>query len=80
MGMLDGARSAAQRAADATRRGAADARERAQDLAIRRRQDALVSELGRIVVRRHGGEAGLEAEEARLVAAIRAAQAEIDRS
>ena len=78
MGLVDKAKEAAKRAADAAQKGDEEARDKAQELGLKRRQNGLAEELGHVVVRQHGCEAGLEAEVERLVSEIRAAQAEID--
>lgn len=78
MGLVDRAREAAKRAGDAAQKGASGARDRAQEMGLKRRQNALAAELGHVVVRQHDGESGLEPEVARLVSEIRAVQAEVE--
>lgn len=77
MGLVDTAKDAAARAAGVARRGAEGARDKARELGLTRRSDALAEELGHVVVRQHDGEPGLEPEVERLVAEIRAVKAEI---
>ena len=77
MGLVDKAKDAAKRATDAAQKGASEARDKAQELGLKRRQNALAEELGHVVVRQHDGESGLEDEVARLVSEIRAIGAEI---
>jgi hypothetical protein len=77
MGLVDKAEDAARRAAGVARKGAEGARDKAQELGLKRRSNALAEELGHVVVRQHDGEPGLEPEVERLVAEIRAVRAEI---
>jgi hypothetical protein len=77
MGLVESAKDVAARAAEAAQRGAGEARDKARELGLKRRGDALAEELGHAVVRQHDGEAGLEPEVERLVAEIRAVRAEI---
>ncbi len=77
MGLVDTARDAARKAADAARRGAGEARDRATGMSLRRRLNGQAEELGHVVVRQRDGEAGLDAEIDRLVSEIRATRAEI---
>jgi hypothetical protein len=78
MGLVDKAREAARRAGDAAQKGATEAREKAQEMTLRRRMNALAADLGHVVVRQRDGEAGLDAEVDRLVSEVRAVRAEID--
>ncbi len=78
MGLVDKARDAAKKAAEAAQKGAGEARDKAQELGLRRRMNALAEDLGHVVVRQRDGEAGLDAEVDRLVSEIRAARAEIE--
>ena len=78
MGLVDKAKDAAKRAADAAQKGAGEARDKAQELSLKRKQNALAEDLGHLVVRQRDGESGLDAEIDRLVSEIRAVQAEID--
>lgn len=77
MGLVDKAREAAKRATDVAQKSASDARDKAQELGLKRRQNALAEDLGHVVVRQHDGESGLDAEVERLVSEIRALAAEI---
>lgn len=77
MGLVDKAKDAAGRAAVIARKGAEEARDKAQELGMTRRSNALAEELGHVVVRQHDGEPGLEGEVERLVTEIRAVRAEI---
>jgi len=78
MGLVDKARDAAKRAAGAAQKGAGEARDKAQELGLKRRMNALAEDLGHVVVRQRDGESGLDAEVDRLVSEIRAARAEIE--
>lgn len=78
MGLVDEARDAAKRVADAAQKGAAKARDKAQELGLKRRMNALAEDLGHVVARQRDGEPGLDAEVDRLVSEIRAARAEIE--
>ena len=77
MGLVDTAREAGKKAADAARRGAGEARDKASELSLRRRLNGQAEELGHVVVRQRDGEAGLDAEIDRLVSEIRATRAEM---
>jgi hypothetical protein len=78
MGLVDKAKDAAKRAADAAQKGAGEARDKAQEMGLKRRQNALAQDLGHLVVRQRDGESGLDAEIDRMVGEIKAVQAEID--
>lgn len=71
-------RDTAKRAEDAARQGASQAKDRGQQLSLRRRQSALAAELGQIVFRQREGEGGLDAEVDRLVGEMRATRDEIE--
>ncbi len=78
MGLVAQGKGAAKRAADAAQKGAEEARDKAQELGLKRRQNALAQDLGYLVVRQRDGESGLDAEIDRVVAEVKAVQAEID--
>lgn len=78
MSLVDKARDAAKRAGDAAQKGAGQAREKGQELTLRRRYNALASDLGEIVYRQREGEVGLDAEVERLLAEMRGTKAEIE--
>lgn len=78
MGLVDRAKDAARRAGDAAQKGADQAREKGQELALRRRYNALAQDLGQIVFRQHEGESGLDAEVERLVSEMRGVRAELE--
>jgi hypothetical protein len=78
MGLVDKARDAAKRATEAATTAANDARDKAQELGLRRKMNGQAEELGHVVVRQRDGETGLDAEVDRLVSEIRATRAEIE--
>lgn len=71
MGLMD-------RAKDAARKGAAEARERGEELLLKRKFNALAEDLGHVTYRQHDGMSGLEGEADSLVAQMKAVRAEID--
>lgn len=77
MGMLDKAKDAAKKVADVAQEGLAEAKDKGQELVLRRKINGLAEEIGHLVVRQKGGESGLDAEIDRLAGEIRAADAEI---
>jgi hypothetical protein len=78
MGLVDKARDAAKRATEAAQKGAGEARDKAQELSLKRRLNALAEDLGHIVFRQREGETGLDAEVDRLVSEMRGVRAEIE--
>jgi hypothetical protein len=78
MGLVDKARDAAKRATDAAQKGAAEARDKAQELTLRRRLNALAEDLGHVVFRQREGETNLDAEIDRLVSEMRGVRAEME--
>jgi len=78
MGLVDKAKDAAKRAGDAAQKGAAEARDKAHELSLKRRLSALAEDLGQVVFRQREGETGLDAEVDRLVSEMRAVNAEIE--
>jgi hypothetical protein len=78
MGLVDKARDAAKRATEAAQKGAGEARDKAQELSLKRRLNALAEDLGHIVFRQREGETGLDAEVDRLVAEMRGVRAEME--
>lgn len=78
MGLVDRTREAVRRAGDAAQKGASEAREKAQELALKRKLNTQAEDLGHVVFRQREGEAGLDAEVDRLVAEMRAVRAEIE--
>ena len=78
MGLVDRAKDTARRASEAAQRGADTAREKGQELALKRRHNALAEDLGHIVFRQREGETGLDAEIDRLVSEMRGVRAEIE--
>lgn len=78
MGFTDKAKELANKTADAAKKGAGDARDMGEKLLLQRKQNAVAEELGHVVYRQHQGMRGLEGEVDRLVAEMKALQAEID--
>jgi hypothetical protein len=78
VGLVDKARDAAKRATEAAQKGASEAREKAQELSLKRRLNGLAEDLGHVVFRQRDGETGLDAEVDRLVSEMRAVRAEIE--
>ena len=77
MGLLDKAVDAAKKVAETAQEGLADAKDKGQGLVLKRKVNGYAEEIGHLVVRQKGGEAGLDAEIDRLVGEIRAVEAEI---
>jgi outer membrane murein-binding lipoprotein Lpp len=78
VGLVDKARDAAKRATEAAQKGASQARDKAQELSLKRRLNGLAEDLGHVVFRQRDGETGLDAEVDRLVSEMRAVRAEIE--
>jgi hypothetical protein len=78
MGLVDKARDAAKRAGEAAQKGAGEARDKAQELSLKRRLNAHAEDLGHIVFRQREGETGLDAEVDRLITEMRGVRAEIE--
>lgn len=78
MGLVDKAKDAAKRAQEAAQKGAGEARDKAQELSLKRRLNGLAEDLGHIVFRQREGETGLDAEVDRLVSEMRGVRAEIE--
>ena len=77
MGLLDKAKEIAGQGAEAAKKAADAAKEKAGDLQAKRRADDLAEQLGYLVVREHTEGADVAAERERLVAEIVALQLEI---
>lgn len=77
MGLLDSAKDAAKKVADVAQEGLSEAKDKGQEFVLRRKINGLAEELGHVVIRQKGGEAGLDAEVDRIVGEVRAAEAEI---
>ncbi|MBM3664234.1 MAG: hypothetical protein FJW92_00320 [Actinobacteria bacterium] len=78
MGFTDKAKELANKTADAAQKGAKDARDKGEKLMLQRKLNASAEELGHVVYRQHEGMTGLDDEVNRLVAEMKALQAEID--
>lgn len=79
MAIADRARDAVKKAQEAAQKGAEQAREKGQTLALRRRLNAQAEELGHVVFRQHEGETALDAEVERLVGEMRRTRDELER-
>jgi hypothetical protein len=77
-GILDKAKETAKKATDAAHKGYEQARHKGQELTLKRKLNALASELGQVVYRQKDGETGLDAEVERLVSEMRGIHAEMD--
>ena len=78
MGLLDKAKDAAKKAGEAASKGIEEAREKGQELTLKRRLNSLAEELGHVTFRQRDGESGLDAEVDRLVGEMRSVRAEIE--
>jgi hypothetical protein len=79
MAIADRARDAVRKAQEAAQKGAEQAREKGQGLALRRRLNAQAEELGHVVFRQREGEGALDAEVERLVGEMRRTRDEMER-
>jgi len=77
MGILDKAVAATKKVTDAAQEGFAEAKDKGQTLVLKRKINGYAEEIGHIIARQKGGEAGLDAEVDRLVSEMRAVEAEI---
>lgn len=77
MGLLDKAVDAAKKVADAAQEGLSEAKDKGQEMVLKRKINGYAEEIGHIVIRQKNGESGLDGELERLVGEIRAAEAEI---
>ncbi len=77
MGLMDKAKAAAKSAESAARSAASDARDKGDELLLKRKVNGLAEELGHVTYRQHDGLTGLDGEVERLVAEMRALSAEI---
>lgn len=78
MSLVDRARETAKKAGDAAQKRAGQAREKSQELTLRRRYNSLAADLGQIVFRQREGEVGLDAEVERLLDEMRGTKAELE--
>ena len=77
MGLLDKAADAAKKLADAAQEGLSEAKDKGQEMVLKRKINGFAEEIGHLVTRQKSGETGLDGEIDRLVGEIRAAEAEI---
>ena len=77
MSLLDKAKGAAKKAGEAASKGLEEAKEKGQELTLKRRYNSLAEELGEVVYRQKEGVMGLDGEVDRLVGEMRGVKAEI---
>ncbi len=77
MGLLDKAKDAAKKVAETAQEGLSEAKDKGQEMVLRRKINGLAEEIGHVVLRQKAGETGLDAEIDRLVGEVHAAEAEI---
>jgi len=77
MGILDKAVDAGKKVAETAQEGFSEAKDKAQGVVLKRKVNGFAEEIGHLVIRQKGGEAGLDAEIDRLVGEVRAVEAEI---
>ncbi len=78
MGFLDKAKETAKKVADSAQDAVGDAKEKGQELLLKRKINGWAEEIGHLVLRQKAGESGLDDEIDKLVSEVRAAEAEID--
>lgn len=78
MSWVDKAKDAAKKAGEAAQKGIGEAKEKGQELTLRRRLNALAEDLGHVVFRQREGESGLDSEIDRLVGEMQVARAELE--
>jgi hypothetical protein len=77
MGILDKAVDAAKKVAETAQEGFSEAKDKGQTVVLKRKVNGFAEEIGHLVIRQKGGEAGLDAEIDRLVGEVRAVEAEM---
>ncbi len=75
---MDRAKGAAGKAGEAAKRGVDQAKDKSQEVTLKRKFNSLAQELGQIVFRQREGEGGLDAEVDRLVAEMRGVRADVE--
>jgi hypothetical protein len=78
MGLLDKAKDAAKKGGEVAKKGLEEAKDKGQELTLRRKLNGLAEELGHVVFRQKEGESGLDAEVDRLVSEMRGVRAELE--
>ena len=78
MGLMDKAKEAAKAAEAVARSAASDARDKGDELMLKRKVNSLAEELGHVTYRQHDGLTDLEGEVNRLVGEMRALYVEIE--
>ncbi len=77
MGILDKAVDAGKKVAETAQEGLSDAKDKAQSVVLKRKVNGFAEEIGHLVIRQKGGEAGLDTEIDRLIGEVRAVEAEM---
>ncbi len=77
MGILDKAVDAGKKVAETAQEGLSEAKDKAQSVVLKRKVNGFAEEIGHLVIRQKGGEAGLDAEIDRLIGEVRAVEAEM---
>lgn len=77
MGILDKAVDAGKKVAGTAKEGLSEAKDKGQTVVLKRKVNGFAEEIGHLVIRQKGGEAGLDPEIDRLIGEVRAVEAEI---
>lgn len=78
MGFLDKVKDTAQKGMDAAQKGATEARDKANEMSLKRKLNAAAEDLGHLVYRQRSGEEGLEHDIDRAISEMRGISAELD--
>lgn len=79
MGLMDRAKEAAGKAAEAAQKGLDEAKTTGEKAMLKRKATGVAAQLGEVVFRQRNGEAGLDAEIDRLVAELREHRDQLER-
>lgn len=77
MGFLDKAKDSMRKVAEQAQEGLSEAKDKGQEIVLKRKINGLAEELGHLVLRQKAGETGVEPEIDRVVSEVRAIEAEI---
>ncbi len=77
MGFMDKAKETAKKVADQAQEGLSGAKDKGQEMMLKRKITGHAEEIGRLYLRQRAGETGLEDEIERLVGEVRSIEAEI---
>lgn len=77
MGVLDTTKDTAKKVAEMAQDGLSEAKDRWQEMVLKRRVNGISEEIGHVVLRQRAGEEGFDPAVERLVADARAIEAEI---